>query len=112
MPCGICVLAVPHAIRCSGSLNGVLAAAVWLLLPSTLAADPRCFLSLSRCSFVLRYRRIVQVARVCEHADSLYYLRGEAPFFDDVAGDYFYSFMLVRWERRPRCSRPTCRVCG
>ena len=28
-------------------LNGVLAAAVWLLLPSTLAADPCCFLSLS-----------------------------------------------------------------
>ena len=33
-------------------LNGVLAAAVWFLLPSTLAADPRCFLSHTRGSFV------------------------------------------------------------
>ena len=30
----------------------MLAAAVWLLLPSTLAADPRCFLSHTRGSFV------------------------------------------------------------
>lgn len=49
-------------------------------------------------------------------ADSLYYLREKLrvtnPFFDEVAGDYFYSFVLECWERRPRCSRSTCRVCG
>jgi len=32
--------------------------------------------------------------------------------FDEVAGDQFYSFVMKCWERRPRCSRSTCRVCG
>jgi len=49
-------------------------------------------------------------------ADSLSYLREKLrvtnPFFDEVAGDYFYSFVLECWERRPCCSRSTCRVCG
>ena len=37
-------------------------------------------------------------------ADSLSYLREKLrvtnPFFDEVAGDYFYSFVLECWERR------------
>jgi hypothetical protein len=37
-------------------------------------------------------------------ADSLYYLREKLrvtnPFFDEVAGDHFYSFVLECWERR------------
>ena len=59
-------------------LSGVLAAAVQLLLPNTLAADPRCSRALSllhaaRSSFVIgaSYRWHEYMVR----ADSLYYLR-------------------------------------
>lgn len=44
-------------------------------------------------------------------ADSLYYLREKLrftnPFFDEVAGDYFYSFVLVCWEAEPAATAPT-----
>ena len=44
-------------------------------------------------------------------ADSLYYLREKLrftnPFFDEVAGNYFYSFVLVCWEAKPAASAPT-----
>ena len=42
-------------------------------------------------------------------ADAIYYLRDKVrfsnPFLDEVQSDYFYSFVLVRWEA-VRASRP------
>ena len=69
-------------------------------------------LSLTRCSFVLRDRRIVQVVERIRTHHVLVRSSVSPTLFDEVAGDQFYSFVMKCWERRPRCSRSTCRVCG
>ena len=78
-------------VHCGG-IGAALAAHVWQ----------------SECAVVARLPALLHTAWWHDHvmrADAVYYLREKVrftnPFLDEVRGDYFYSFVLVRWEAQP-----------